>query len=104
VDVFDIRDRVIDDYRAFTQGFLQICDFEIRRKVQEELDSGLLWPEPSLALNPSFESGGTVDDLAKAGVLHPTCADIFRIKRNENDKGDRSITLHLHQRAAIESS
>jgi superfamily II DNA/RNA helicase/very-short-patch-repair endonuclease len=102
VDVFDIRDGVISDYRAFTQGFLQVRDFEIRRKVEEELDSGLLWPEPWLALNPSFEPSGTIDDLVGAGVLHPTCANVFRIKSDVADKGSRSITLHRHQRDAIE--
>lgn len=102
MDVFEIRDEVVDDYRSFAQGFLQIRDPGIRRKVQEELDSGLLWPEPWLALNPSFEPGGTIDDLVKAEVLHPTSGDIFRLKRDANDKRTCSITLHQHQREAIE--
>ena len=101
MDVFKVRDEVIGDYRAFTQGFLTIKDPEIREKVESDIDSGLLWPEPWLALNPSFESGGSVDDLATEGVLHPTTAEVFRIKGHEQDPGTRPIVLHQHQRDAI---
>ncbi|GAA4372886.1 DEAD/DEAH box helicase [Nocardioides caricicola] len=102
MDVFKVRNEVIDDYRAFTQGFLTIKDPEIREKVESDIDSGLLWPEPWLALNPAFESGGSVDELADQGVLHPTTAKVFRIKEHEQDPGARPITLHRHQRDAIE--
>lgn len=102
MDVFKVRDEVIDDYRAYTQGFLLIKDPTIRGKVEDELNSGLLWPEPYLALNPAFDAGGTVADLVKSNVLHPGCDEIFRIKRSETDKGTQSITLHQHQRAAAE--
>jgi superfamily II DNA/RNA helicase/very-short-patch-repair endonuclease len=102
MDVFKVRDQVIDDYRAYTQGFLQIKDPDIRRKVAEELDSGLLWPEPWLALNPAFESGGSITDLVAEGLLHPTCEQVFRIKLNPNDSGQQVIRLHKHQRQAVE--
>lgn len=102
MDVFKVRDEVIDDYRAFTQGFLTIRDPEIREKVETDIDSGLLWPEPWLALNPSFESGGSVDDLAADGVLAETTAKVFRIKEHESDPGNRPITLHQHQRDALD--
>lgn len=101
MDVFKVRDDVIDDYRAFTQGFLTIKDPAIREKVEADIDSGLLWPEPWLALNPSFESGGSVDALATSGDLHPTTAQVFRIKEDEKDPGKRPITLHAHQRDAL---
>ncbi|QWZ07721.1 hypothetical protein KRR39_20375 [Nocardioides panacis] len=93
MDVFKVRDEVIDDYRAFTQGFLTIRDTEIREKVESDIDSGLLWPEPWLALNPSFETGGSVDDLVDQGALAETTAKVFRIKEHEGGPG-RS-THHL---------
>jgi hypothetical protein len=68
VDVFETRNAVIDDYKAFTQGFLRIRDEEIRGHVERGLAFGLLWPQPWLALDPSFEPAGTVDDLVAAGV------------------------------------
>jgi ATP-dependent helicase YprA (DUF1998 family) len=102
MDVFKVRDEVIDDYRAFTQGFLTIKDPKIRGKVESDIDSGLLWPEPWLALNPSFESGGSVDALVDEGVLDPTTAKVFRLKEHDKDPGARPITLHRHQRDAIE--
>lgn len=101
MDVFKVRDEVIDDYRAFTQGFLTIKDPTIREKVEADIDSGLLWPDPWLALNPSFESGGSVDDLAEKGLLHPTTAKVFRLKEHDSDPGARPITLHEHQRGAL---
>lgn len=104
MDVFKVRDEVIDDYRAFTQGFLTIKDPKIREKVESDIDSGLLWPEPWLALNPSFEAGGSVDDLASQDVLHPTTAKVFRIKEHEDDPGARPITLHQHQRDALSTA
>jgi primosomal protein N' len=59
----------------------------------------------ALALaEPTFASGGSIDDLVAEGLLHPECSKIFRPKRNEADTGSRPITLHRHQREAIETA
>jgi superfamily II DNA/RNA helicase/very-short-patch-repair endonuclease len=101
MDPFAIRDALIDDYASFTSGFLEVRDKRIRTYVDHQLARGLRWPDPWLALNPTFEPGGTISDLVEAGLLHDGCRDIFRIKPTQDDHG-RPLTLHLHQRQAVE--
>ena len=36
------------------------------------------------------------------GLLHPECKRLFRDKRSAQDPGTRTLTLHRHQREAIE--
>ncbi|MBI3688627.1 MAG: hypothetical protein HY241_15075 [Actinobacteria bacterium] len=60
------------------------------------------WPDPWLSLNPSFASGGTIPELVGAGLLEPECERIFRIKTGPQDPGRLPLTLHAHQRAAVE--
>ena len=42
VDAFGILNDVLDDYRSFVQGFLNIRDPEILQKVRHEVENGLL--------------------------------------------------------------
>ena len=100
MDVFSLRDDVISDYAKFIQGFLHIRDDAIRDKVHELLSEGALWPEPWLSLNPKFTSGGSIDDLADAGTLHPGCREIFRLDKDLDPAG-RPMTLYRHQVEAI---
>jgi superfamily I DNA/RNA helicase len=80
MDAFGVLDEVLDDYESFVKGFLDIKDDQIRAKVEGEIEDGLLWPEPWLALNPAFEPGGTVSDLAELQTLNKQAEQIFRIK------------------------
>jgi len=100
MNVFELRDRLIRDYRAYTQGFVEIADDRIRAYAQRELDEGLLWPEPLIQLNPSFEPGASIEDLSNEGVLHEECRNIFRIKSEETLPG-KPLRLHRHQEEAI---
>jgi len=102
LDAFEVHRRLISDYRAFTEGFADIRDRRIREKVEEQSARGDQWPDPWLSLNPSFESGGRVDELVGEGLLHPACDRIFRVKASDDDPGADPITLHRHQREAIE--
>lgn len=97
VDVFAVRDRLVRDYEDFVRGFLTIRDARIREHVEGAIEQGLLWPEAWLSLNPAFEPGGEITELAHGGPegLHPGCAEIFRI-------GGMPIRLHRHQRDAVE--
>ncbi|EIV91778.1 helicase family protein with metal-binding cysteine cluster [Frankia sp. QA3] len=92
-----MRDRLVGDYEEFVRGFLTIRSPRIRGHVEDAVARGLLWPEAWLSLNPAFEPGGEVTDLAHGGPdgLHPGCADVFRI-------GGLPIRLHRHQRDAVE--
>jgi ATP-dependent helicase YprA (DUF1998 family) len=100
MNVFDLRDRLVRDYRAYTQGFVEIADDRIREYAQRALDEGLLWPEPLIQLNPSFEPGASIEVLSDEGVLHDECRNIFRIKTEETLPG-KPLRLHRHQEEAI---
>jgi len=102
LDVFEVRDQLIDDYSAFTTAFVDINDLRIKEYVDNQLDRGDQWPEPWISLNPMFESGGSVSDLVSEGLLDQGCDRIFRFKDHLNDAGARGITFHKHQRDAIE--
>lgn len=102
VDVFEARDRLIDDYREFTTSFVDVRDERIAEHVEVELAAGKQWPEPWISLNPTFEPGGRIDELVAAGLLQDECQRIFRVKTSVDDRGTIPITLHRHQREAIE--
>ena len=103
MDVFRLRDTVIGEYRQFVTGFLNVRDDRVAAEVERSLDGGRLWPEPYVSLNPKFAPGGTVEDLAGGPLLHPTAADIFRVKDAENPAGP-SFRLYQHQVDAIHTA
>ncbi|MHB1430534.1 MAG: DEAD/DEAH box helicase [Streptosporangiaceae bacterium] len=102
MDVFGVRDRLIEDYREFTGSFVDIHDPRIRDHVAERMDRGYQWPDPWLSLNPTFASGGTITELVTAGLLQPECERIFRLKEGGPD--GPVLRLHQHQREAIEAA
>ena len=70
MDVFDLRERVVGEYRRYAESFVEIADGRIREGVDEALDSGLLWPHPRVGVNPAFEPGASIEDLVESGQLH----------------------------------
>ncbi|GAB3165141.1 DEAD/DEAH box helicase [Myceligenerans halotolerans] len=104
MDAFKVHQNLIDDYRQFTTGYFDLRDERIRGSVEDQVTKGAQWPDPWLALNPSFASGGTVDDLAAAGGLHPRAAEIFRVGKDKNPATAFPITFHKHQADAIEAA
>jgi hypothetical protein len=98
MDVFGVRDRLIDDYREFTGSFVDIHDKAIREHVEERMGHGYQWPDPWLSLNPSFASGGTISELVGQGLLQDKAQDIFRLENGQQ------LRLHLHQKEAIEAA
>ncbi len=103
MDVFDLRTRVVEEYSAYIRSFLRIKDPDIKAFVDDELDSGRLWPDPLVQLNPSFEPGETVDRLVADGVLASECARIFR--RDKDDAGfGQPLRLHRHQQEAVKAA
>ncbi|MCX4093597.1 DEAD/DEAH box helicase [Nocardia sp. alder85J] len=101
MDAFGVLGEVLDDYQSFVAGFLNIKDPAVRQKVETEIENGLLWPEPWLALNPAFEPGGTVSELVDRKVLYPAAREIFRERTNEDPFG-REISFHRHQSDAFD--
>ncbi|MGN9893385.1 protein kinase domain-containing protein [Micromonospora sp. L31] len=106
MDVFGVHQQLIKDYRSFTEGGTIIRDDRIAAFVEDDLDAKSQWPDPWLSLNPFFASGGSVLELASEGVLHPECARIFQAGKTEGGTAcdGRSLTLHRHQREAIDTA
>ncbi len=104
MDIFGVHRRLIDDYRAFTEGGTVIRDQRIAAFVREDLDAKSQWPDPWLSLNPFFDSGGTVSELVRDGVLHAECARIFQTCKTEGGTvcDGRPLAFHRHQREAID--
>lgn len=102
MDIFDLRDEIVlHDYADYAGSFISISDSRIKEEVDTKFASGLLWPEPLLQLNPSFASGGSVDDLVQKKILAPQCSEIFRIGKTETDPAGRPMQLYRHQTDAI---
>jgi ATP-dependent helicase YprA (DUF1998 family) len=100
MDVFKLRDDVIHDYAEYVRSFVRIREPRLRRFVDDSLTDQALWPQPLIQMNPSFESGGWIDELVDAGVLHQKSKDVFRVK-TESDPRGIPMRLHRHQVDAI---
>ena len=101
MDVFDLREKLVSDYKSYTSSFIKIRDERIKSFVDGSLDAGEFWPEPLLQLNPTFHSGGTIDDFVASNLLHPECGKIFRVEKSEQDGIGKQLLLHEHQRRAV---
>ena len=85
MNIFDFRDRLIQDYSQYVKSFIKIRDTRISEYVEKELNDGALWPDPLIQLNPAFENGEWIDELVKQGILHEECSRIFSIKNDETN-------------------
>jgi hypothetical protein len=97
MDVFDLRRNLVDSYSNYIRSFIQIRDDRISAKVEEELKSGLLWPEPLIQLNLSFQSERTIDEPITEIILYSDSVDaecITTIKSGVRGERRRS---HRHQ-------
>lgn len=103
MNVFELQGRVVGEYAEYVRSFMQISDARVQEYVAQRLDSGQLWPEPLLQLNPAFASGGTITELVADGLLHPACAQIFALE-HKDEQGNRfsqPLRLHRHQTQAL---
>lgn len=106
MDVFGVHQALIREYRSFTEGGTVIRDDRIKAFVAKDLDDKSQWPNPWLSLNPFFQGGGTVVELAQQKVLLPECARVFQAKKTKGGTvcDGRPLTLHKHQRDAIDAA
>lgn len=91
MDVFKLRDYVVDEYKSYVESFVNIADERIEAYVQQRLNSGELWPQAVLQLNPAYELAERLGELADARVLDPRTAEFF----------GPDIRLYSHQREAL---
>jgi hypothetical protein len=94
VDVFDLDQKLVDDYTRFARSFTRIRASDIKDQVDQIYATQLFWPEPLISLNPHFERDRTVDELVAEGSLHPNTGKVFCID-------DRSIRLYRHQAESV---
>lgn len=91
MDIFKAHQGVVDDYSNYIRSFINIQDQRILQAVNEELNSGRLWPEPLIQFNPSFVKGGDIQSLVHSKGWVPELAYAFN-----------KFTLYKHQVEAIE--
>jgi tRNA A-37 threonylcarbamoyl transferase component Bud32 len=105
-DIFAVHQRLISDYRGFTEGAAVIRDDRIANFMDADLDAKSQWPDPWLSLNPFFADGGSVADLVEAGVLHPDCKQVFQTGKSEGSStcDGQPIRFYRHQRDAIKAA
>lgn len=101
LDVFSLRDAVVGQYKKFATSFTTIYAEDIRQQVDAIYAQERYWPEPLIQINPSYKRTTTVGELAASGVLHPTCADIFRTSPSPEQPRGEPLTLYKHQEQAI---
>jgi ATP-dependent helicase YprA (DUF1998 family) len=102
MNIFDLRQHLIDDYSAYIESFIQIRNPRIHEHVEDELfRKGVLWPDPLIQLNPMFQAGKQVDELVDEGLLHQACRSIFRRGKDEDNPGGMPLALHRHQEEAV---
>ena len=94
LDIFNLRDEVIKDYRSYIKSFLKIRDQRVKVFVNQELERGELWPDPLVQLNPSYRQGANVPSLVNEGLLHPSCDRYFPDYVSK-------YTFRLHQEQAF---
>ncbi len=104
-DVFDFRNRLVDEYSAFSRSFSRIAAADLASRVEEEYARGRYWPEPLIQINPNCKRSGTVQEMVAQGSLHPTCASLFKTGKVEGTfaKGMQRFTIFSEvseQRAA----
>ena len=94
LDVFSLRDSVINEYKRFATSFTTIHAQDICKQVEAIYAQQRYWPEPLIQINPSYKRTTDVAAFVETGVLEPGCDDIFRTN-------GRPLSLYKHQEQAI---
>lgn len=94
MNVFELDSALIRDYERFARSFTVIRAADIAQQVGAIYASNRFWPDPLITINPHFESGPTIDQLAQGGTLADVTPQIFRA----DGKG---IRLYRHQAQAV---
>ena len=92
MDVFRLRDTVVNEYRDYVESFVRVLDPGINEFVRQQLGAGELWPDAVLQLNPAFVMDRTLGELAEAGTITWETARFF----------GEHIRLYRHQREALD--
>ena len=82
MDVFALREKVVSDYRHYIESFVRINDEDIAEFVEKKFNEGVLWPDAILQLNPAYQPGSTLDELAAQGGMYWTDPDVVKYHVN----------------------
>jgi hypothetical protein len=74
MDALSLHSNILGGYQDYIKSFIDIHDPDILEKVEDELNSGKLWPSPLIHFNPSFEKNGSIAMLVADGTLHEQLA------------------------------
>ena len=77
MNIFDVHEEIINDYSSYIESFVNIKNDFIRERVEGEISSGKLWPQPLIQFNPFFKPGESVKSLLEKNILHPEIDNIF---------------------------
>jgi superfamily II DNA/RNA helicase/ribosomal protein L37AE/L43A len=97
MDIFRLRERVVNDYEQYISSFLTILDPHIQSFVETQLSSGRLWPDALVQLSPAYQSTTSVNELVTQGLLHPLCAQLFQFGINTRLYEHQTQALRLAQ-------
>ncbi len=100
MNVFDLSDRIIADYEAFSRSFVKIRADDIRDKVDEGYASRRFLPVPLLQINPHYKQADSLRAMTGRTGLHPHTADLFKVSGAAGTE-DASLVLHQHQAQAL---
>ena len=55
MDVFSLRDSVINEYRDFARSFTKIYALDIKEQVEAIYEQEKFWPEPLIQINRTIK-------------------------------------------------
>lgn len=101
MDVFSLRDTVVEEYKKFATSFTTIRAKDIRQQVEAIYAQERYWPEPLIQINPNYRRTTTIQKLVDGATLHATCASIFRTQPTVDAPAGEPLALYKHQEQAI---
>ena len=101
MNVFNFRNRIIEDYSGYVSSYISIAQSRLRDFVDGCFKSGSLWPDPLIQLNPTFKPGKTVAELVQEGVLATGCTKVFRRDKTAAVGSGEDLLFHQQQVDAI---
>lgn len=73
MDVFDLRQQIVQDYANFARSFTRVRADDLKRQIDAIYAKDQFWLEPLLQITPYYERGASLDELAATGVfIHGT--------------------------------
>jgi hypothetical protein len=69
MNVFDLRNYVIQNYSAFARSFTRIRAQDIADQLNAVYSENYYWPDPLVQINPHFASGKTLLELVQKGLI-----------------------------------